>query len=77
MKFNRKGKFVAVQSKYTWITDQFLYYTSAKMGDWLIIEFDHFFKLNKDLFKTYQGSKTDTKSIQNLKTQNILPTLTH
>ena len=53
MKFNRKGKFVVVQSNKTWVTDQFLYYTSAKQGDWIIIEFDHFFKLNKDLLKLY------------------------
>jgi hypothetical protein len=61
MKFNRKGKFVVVQSKLTWITDQFLYYTSSKHGDWVIIEFDHFFKLNTNLLKSYSGS-TDTKS---------------
>lgn len=69
MKFDRKGKFVCVPSNMTWITDQFLYYTSTEQGDWLIIEFDHFFKHNKDLLKTYSGSKTtnsnttDTTSI--------------
>jgi len=63
MKFNRKGKFVVVQSKLTWVTDQFLYYTSSNHGDWIIIEFDHFFKLNRDLLKSYSGS-TDTKSNQ-------------
>jgi hypothetical protein len=68
VKINRKGKFVALQSKYTWITDQFMYYTSQKHGDWIIVDFDHFFKHNKDLLKTYSGSKptnsitTDTKS---------------
>lgn len=62
MKFNRKGKFVVVQSKLTWVTDQFLYYTSSKHGDWIIIEFDHFFKLNKDLLKTYCSGISDTKS---------------
>lgn len=74
MKFNRKGKFVAVQSKLTWVTDQFLYYTSSKHGDWIIIEFDHFFKLNSDLLKSYSGT-TDTKSntqIFNIKTTDIL-----
>jgi hypothetical protein len=60
MKFNRKGKFVVVQSNKTWVTDQFLYYTSAKQGDWIIIEFDHFFKLNKDLLKLYSGTKDTT-----------------
>ena len=62
MKFNRKGRFVFVQSKYTWITDQFMYYTSAKLGDWLVIDFDHFFKLNKDLVKKYSNIISDTKS---------------
>jgi len=62
MKFNRKGRFVCVQSKYTWITDQFMYYTSSKLGDWLIIDFDHFFKLNKEFVKKYSNISIDTKS---------------
>lgn len=74
MKFNRKGKFVCVQSDKTWVTDQFLFYTSTKYKDWLIIEFDHFFIHNKDLFKAYAGSK-DTMSISNIQTESILPTL--
>jgi hypothetical protein len=62
MKFNRKGSFVVVQTKLTWITDQFLYYTSKKHKDWLIIEFEHFFKHNTNLFKSYCSGSTDTKS---------------
>jgi len=62
MKFNRKGKFVAVQTSVTWVTDNFLYYTSSKHKDWLIIEFDHFFKLNKDLLKSYCSGKPETDS---------------
>jgi hypothetical protein len=66
MKFNRKGKFVVVQSKLTWVTDQFMYYTTAHHGDWLILDFDLFFKHNKDLLKAYSGttpiSPTDTTS---------------
>jgi hypothetical protein len=62
MKFNRKGRFVAVQAKYTWVTDNFVYYSSQKLGDWIIIDFDHFFKLNKDLLKAYSGSPIDTMS---------------
>jgi len=62
MKFNRKGKFVAVQTTMTWVTDNFLYYTSHKHKDWLIIEFDHFFKLNKDLLKAYSGKTQETNS---------------
>ena len=61
MKFNRKGRFVVVQTKYTWVTDHFLYYTSAKHKDWIILEFDNFFKFNKDIFAAYSGP-TDTKS---------------
>lgn len=83
MKFDRKGKFVCVPSNMTWITDQFLYYTSKDQGDWLIIEFDHFFKHNKDLLKTYSSGNTNvsstgtqpiqtTISIDNIKTTNIL-----
>jgi hypothetical protein len=66
VKINRKGRFVAVQTKYTWVTDQFMYYTSQKHGDWVLVDFDHFFNYNKDLLKVYSGSntnsQTDTKS---------------
>jgi hypothetical protein len=62
MKFNRKGKFVAVQTTVTWVTDNFLYYTSTKHKDWLIIEFEHFFRLNKDLLKSYCSGKAETNS---------------
>lgn len=55
MKFNRKGRYVVVQSKNTWVTDQFMYYTSKTLGDWLLIDFDHFFNLNKDLLKAYSS----------------------
>ena len=77
MKFNRKGKFVCVPSNLTWITDQFLYYTSKKHGDWIIVEFEHFFKHNADLVKTYSGTpvkqaNADTKSIK-LNTTEIIP----
>lgn len=61
MKFNRIGRYIAVQPKLTWIVDNYTLYASNKHGDWLITEFDSFFKLNKDLLKTYSGS-TDTKS---------------
>ena len=64
MKFNRKGKYVVVQSKLTWVTDNFVYYTSEKQGDWIIMEFDDFFKNNANIFKSYCGS-SDTKSNQN------------
>jgi hypothetical protein len=62
MKFNRKGKFVCVQSELTWVTDHFLYYSSKAHKDWLIIEWDNFFKLNKDLLKAYCSGTTETLS---------------
>jgi len=73
MKFNRKGRYVAVQSKLTWVTDNFMYYTSVKHGDWIIMEFDSFFNFNTNLLKTYSGSTdTTSKSIENkLLTINI------
>lgn len=61
-KFNRKGRYVAVQAKYTWVTDYFVYYSSTKVGDWVFIEFDTFFENNKDLFKAYSGSTSSTTS---------------
>ena len=70
MKFNRKGRYIAVQSKLTWVTDNFLYYTSPKQGDWIIMEFDSFFLNNSTLLKAYSGS-TDTTSKQTV-TNNIL-----
>lgn len=73
MKFNRKGKFVVVQSGLTWITDQFMYYTSNAHNDWLIIEFDHFFNNNRDLLKTY--SYTGTMPIQSPETTDTKSTL--
>lgn len=70
MKFNRKGKFVAVQSSLTWVSDNFTYYTSKKHKDWVIFEFDQFFKLNAELLKRYSGTNNliDT-------TSNIIPTI--
>jgi hypothetical protein len=63
MKFNRKGKFVAVQSSLTWSSDNFMYYSSKSHNDWIIIEFEQFFKLNRDLLKTYSSViSTDTMS---------------
>lgn len=56
MKFTRKGRFVAVESKYTWVADNFIHYNSEISGEWIIMEFEHFFKLNKDLVKLYSGS---------------------
>jgi len=62
MKFNRKGRYVAVQCGSTWITDNFVYYSSSKFGDWLIVEFDDFFKHNSTLLKTYSGTSDTTSN---------------
>jgi hypothetical protein len=70
VKINRKGKFVAVQSKYTWVTDQFMYYTSKNQGDWVIVDFGHFFKHNRDLLKAYSGTTSNNTNIENI---NITP----
>lgn len=69
MKFNRKGRYVAVQCKLTWITDNFFFYGSIKHGDWYLMEFDSFFKHNTKLVQTYS---TDTKSINNTDTKSNL-----
>ena len=75
MKFNRKGRFICVPSRYTFVSDQFIYYTSDKHSDWVIFGWDHFFKFNKDIFKAYAGNTEtnsdltdDTKSQLNLNT---------
>ena len=66
MKFNRKGKYICLQSKLTWISDNFTYYTSKKHGDWMIFEFDSFFKYNIEILKAYS---TDTTSKQKSNSQ--------
>jgi len=58
VKITRKGSFVAVQSKYTWIADNFILYTSTNHKDWVLIDFDNFFKLNKDLVKAYSCAES-------------------
>ena len=76
MKFNRKGKFVCVQSSMTWVTDHFLYYSSKAHKDWLIIEWDNFFKLNKDLLKAYSSGSVETNSnIINISADSLSATL--
>jgi len=70
MKFNRKGRYVCVQSKLTWVSDNFVYYTSKKHGDWTIFEFDSFFELNTELLKTYSISTDTTSKPNNILTIN-------
>lgn len=56
MKFNRIGRFVVVQPKLSWITDNFIFYASKKYGDWIIVEFNNFFEHNAGLVKLYSGT---------------------
>ena len=71
MKFNRKGRYVCVQSKLTWVSDNFVYYTSKEHGDWVIFEFDSFFKLNTEVLKNYSGISDTTSKPNSLLTINI------
>lgn len=64
MKFNRKGRFVAVQTKYRWqLGCNHMVYTSPEWGSWYVMEFDQFFELNKDQVKEYSRKQilTETK----------------
>lgn len=70
MKFNRKGKYVAVQTKFTWVTDNFILYTSSTLGDWVFIEYDHFFQLNRDLLKAYSSTQSSPNSQPHMLTIN-------
>jgi hypothetical protein len=72
MKFNRKGRYVCVQSKLTWVTDNFTYYTSKNLGDWLFMDFDGFFLHNTDLLKSYSTGIIDTESFTNKTASNLL-----
>ena len=75
MKFNRIGRYIAVEPKLTWVTDNFVFYGSEKHGDWYIMGMESFFRFNTELFKAYAGStsqNTDTKSIITIKTEQVL-----
>ena len=77
MKFNRKGRFVCVPSKYTFVSDQFIYYTSDNHGDWVMFGGDHVFKFNKDIFKAYAGdTETNSEPTDDTKSQLKLQTTT-
>lgn len=54
MKFNRKGRYVAVQASVSWNTDcSVMRYRSVTHGDWMIYSFENFFRLNRDHLKTF------------------------
>ena len=58
MKFNRKGKFVAVQHKYNWnLSCNHFTYNSVNFGTWLIFDLDEFFKYNSTQVKSFSSSK--------------------
>lgn len=58
MKFNRKGRYVAVQTIHPWIVTKTSYvrYVSIKHGEWLIYSFENFFKLNTEILKTLSSN---------------------
>lgn len=53
MKFNRKGRYVAVQATHPWMTSDkpFMTYVSPKFGEWMIYSFETFFEINTNLLK--------------------------
>lgn len=54
MKFNRRGRYVAVQAKLHWDSDcGYFVYRSPQHGDWMIYSFEKFFEINQHQFKTY------------------------
>lgn len=58
MKFNRRGRYVVVQAKHEWDrAANHSVYQSPDLGQWLIYDFETFFKLNSDLIK-YLSSGT-------------------
>jgi hypothetical protein len=51
-KITRRGQYIAVQATEPWDSgDNYICYTSAKLGQWMIYDFDNFFKLNSNLLK--------------------------
>jgi len=55
MKFNRKGKYVAVQlntDNTEFTVSQHFHYVSPKYGTWVVMDFELFFKLNSGIVKT-------------------------
>jgi hypothetical protein len=53
MKFNRKGRYVAVQANIPWSSgSNVLRYSTPKYGDWMIYQFEIFFSQNSEIVKT-------------------------
>lgn len=54
MKFNRKGAYIAFESKWrpqVDATSNFMWYHNPKYGPWVITEFNSFWKVNSDIIK--------------------------
>ena len=52
MKFNRIGKFIAVESKHDFKFNSYFLYQSKKYNNWVIADLNEFFELNSDQFKS-------------------------
>lgn len=62
MKFNRKGRYIAVQTDLLWsLPEQYSIYTSKKYGRWMICAFESFFELNAQMVKLL-STKTQTEN---------------
>ncbi len=62
MKFNRKGRYIAVQTELLWtLPKQYNIYTSKKHGRWMICAFEPFFELNAQMVKLL-STKTQTSN---------------
>lgn len=61
MKFNRKGRYIAVESHHPWtVVDNHIQYSSSKHGSWFIFNLEKFYELNKEIFKNLCGTKPNT-----------------
>lgn len=59
MKFNRKGRYVAVQATLPWILDcNYTYYVSKKYDGWMIFQLENFFKSNQNIVKHYSSTNS-------------------
>lgn len=64
MKFNRKGRYIAVQDTISWNLTSYMRYYHDEHGVWIISELESFFNQNTSIFKTHsQVSILPTLSI--------------
>jgi hypothetical protein len=63
MKFNRRGRWVVVQSLDEWNTQaNIMFYRSKKYGRWMIYSFEEFFAINADVLRKLCSKRTLTES---------------